>query len=125
MHCTVRSADRTLYDSDADRITARSLHGEFAVMNGHAPILAVLDTGVIRLQSAGTEHTLVCKGGTFNLADNHATVLVERPYTLEEIDPVAIREQLMMLQAAEPPTGIDLEEVAYLRFLCQVRESHG
>jgi len=125
MHCILRSADRTLYDGDAERIVARSPHGEFAVMDGHAPILAVLVPGVIRLQAAETEHTLVCKGGTFSLADNHATVLVEEPFTLEEIDPVAIREQLAMLQNEESSEGIDPEEVAYLELLCQVKESHG
>ncbi|MFC2105988.1 FoF1 ATP synthase subunit delta/epsilon [Candidatus Bipolaricaulota bacterium] len=125
MHCIVRSADRTFYNGDAERIVARSPHGEFAVMNGHAPILAVLVTGVIRLQAAGAEHTFVCKGGTFTLADNQATVLVERPFTLEEIDPVAIREQLTSLRNVESSGGIDSEEVSYLEHLCRVKERHG
>lgn len=125
MHCIMRSADRTLYEGDVERIVARSSHGEFAVLNGHAPILAVLVTGVIRLQAAETEHTFVCKRGTLTLADNHATVLVERPFTLEEIDPVAIREQLTMLQNEESSEEIDSEEVAYLEHLCRVKESHG
>ncbi len=124
MHCIMRSADRTLYEGDVERIVARSPHGEFAVLNGHAPILAVLVTGVIRLQTAETEHTFVCKRGTLTLADNHATVLVERPFTLEEIDPVAIREQLTMLQNEESSEEIDSEEVAYLEHLCRVKESH-
>ena len=125
MHCILRSADRTLYDDDAERIVARSPHGEFAVLDGHAPIIAVLVPGVIRLQAAGTEHTFICKGGTFSLADNHVTVLVERPYKLEEIDLVAIREQLTALQTDEPSEEIDSEEIAYLELLCQVKERHG
>ena len=125
MHCIMRSADRTLYEGDVERIVARSPHGEFAVMNGHAPILAVLVAGVIRLQAAETEHTFVCKKGTFALAGNHATVLVERPFALEEIDPVAIREQLTMLQDEESSEEIDSEEAAYLELLCRVKESRG
>ena len=93
-------------------------------MNGHAPILAVLVAGVIRLQAAGSEHTFVCKGGTFSFADNQATILVERPFTLEEIDPVAIREQLTALQNVESAGEIDSEEVAYLELLCRVKETH-
>jgi len=124
MRCIVRSADRTLYEGDAERIVVRSPHGEFAVLDGHAPILAVLVPGAIRLHSAGTEHTFVCKGGTFNLTDNHAIVLVERPFTLEEIDPVSIREQLTTLQTEEPSEEIDSEELAYLELLCRVKENH-
>ena len=95
------------------------------MLDGHAPILAVLVPGVIRLQAAGTEHTFICKGGTFSLADNHVTILVEDPFTLKEIDPVAIREQLAALQDEESSEGFDPEEVAYLELLCQVKESHG
>lgn len=125
MHCVVRSADRTLYEGDAERIVARSPYGEFAVMDRHAPILAVLVPGVIRLQIEGEELALVCKGGTFNFAGNHAAVLVERPYRLEEIDLIAIREQLATLQTDKASEEIDLEEIAYLELLCRVKESHG
>ena len=125
MHCTVRSADRTLYEGDADRIVARSPHGEFAVLDGHAPILAVLVPGVIRLQAAEREYTFVCKGGTLNLSGPQATVLVNRPYTLEEIDPVIIGEQLAALQTDTPSEGINSEEVAYLELLLRVKENHG
>ena len=123
MHCTLRSADQTLIDADAERIVARSPHGEFAVMDGHAPILAVLVPGVIRVQINGTERTIVCKGGTFSLVDKSVTVLVEQPYTLEEIDPDSLRVQISKLQAAESSASLS-EEIAYLELLCRVKETH-
>jgi F-type H+-transporting ATPase subunit epsilon len=125
MHCIVRSADRTLYEGDAERIVARSPYGEFAVMSGHAPILAVLVPGVVRLQVTGAERTLICKGGTFSFSDNHASVLVERPYLLDEIDPLEIRKQLTELRNEDSPEGADPEATAYLELLCRVKESHG
>lgn len=124
MHCIIRSADRTLYNGDANQITARSPHGEFSVMNGHAPILAVLAAGAIRLQATGTQHIFMCKAGTFSLADDHASILVEGAFTLEEIDPDAIREQLETLQTNQPSELIDREQVAYLELLCRVKETH-
>lgn len=123
MHCTVRSADRTLVDGNAERIVARSPHGEFAVMDGHAPILAVLVPGVIRLQIDGEELIIVCKGGTFSLADKSVTVLVEQPYTLEEIEPDSLHIQLAKLQASESSPSLS-EEIAYLELLCRVKETH-
>ena len=123
MHCTVRSADRTLVDGNAERIVARSPHGEFAVKDGHAPIRAVLVPGVIRLQIDGTERAIVCKGGTFSLADKSVTVLVEQPYTLEEIDPDSLQAQLAKLQSEEPSASLS-EEIAYLELLCRVKETH-
>jgi len=113
-----------LYEGDANQIVARSLHGEFAVLNGHAPLLAVLSASALRIQDAEAEHVFVCKTGTFNLAHEQATILVERPYKLEEINVVAIREQLASLQEGTSVNAIDTEEAAYLELLCQVKERH-
>ena len=123
MRCIIRSADRTLYEGDADRIVARSPHGEFAVMNGHAPILAVLACGPLRIQDADAEHVFVCKSGTFGLADEQVSILVERPYTMEEIDVSAIRKQLSAHEQGSVDT-LDPEEASYLELLCQVKERH-
>lgn len=123
MHCVVRSADRTLVDGNAERIVARSPHGEFAVMDGHAPILAVLVPGVIRLLIDGAERAIACKGGTFSLADKSVTVLVEQPYAVEEIDTAVLQAQLAELQSEEPSTSLS-EQIAYLELLCRVKENH-
>jgi len=125
MHCIVRSVDRTVFEGDAERVTARTPHGEFTVLNGHAPIVAVLVPGVIRWVSSGTEQILVSRGGTLDVSEGQATLLVERPYLLEEIDPDSIRSSIEALQAAEAADGADQEEVAYLELLCRVKESHG
>lgn len=124
MHCIVRSADRMLIDGDAERIVARSPHGEFAVMEGHAPILAVLVSSVVRVQIDGAEQLIAIKGGTFNMADNQVTVLVERPYKLEEIDIDDLTEDLTALRAQEQPTSATSEEIAYLELLCRAKEPH-
>ena len=123
MHCIVRSVDRSLIDGKADRVVARSPHGEFAVMEGHAPLLAVLVPGVIRILMDGVDHSIVCKGGTFNLSEGDATLLVERPYLLEEIEPTTIKAEIADLQSKEAGTS-HLEEIAYLELLCRVKETY-
>ncbi|MBU1048448.1 F0F1 ATP synthase subunit epsilon [Candidatus Bipolaricaulota bacterium] len=123
MDCIVRSADRTLIEGNAERIVARSPHGEFAVLDGHAPILAVLVPGIIRVLANGTERVIVCKGGTFNLEDQRATVLVEQPYALEEIHADTLRARIAILQA-EPQSASISEEIAYLELVCRIKETH-
>jgi len=123
MHCIVRSADRTLIDGEADRVVARSPHGEFAVMEGHAPLLAVLVPGVIRVQIQGADHAIVCKGGTFHLSEGNATLLVERPYLMEEVEPSILKAQIADFQAQDP-TESQREEIAYLELLCRVKETY-
>jgi len=123
MHCTVRSADRTLYDGDAHHVVARSPHGEFAVMDNHAPLLAVLAPGVVRIHATDAVETrLVCSGGTFDFSDNRATVLVERPQPVDEIDVAGVRDRLSALRS-EASADIDSSnEVAYLELLLHAKE---
>jgi F-type H+-transporting ATPase subunit epsilon len=124
MQCTVRSVDRTVFEGEADRIVARTPHGEFAVLNGHAPLVAVLVPGVIRLHVSGTEQILVTRGGTLELADGRAVLLVERPYPLEEIDTAVLREEIDSLRNKEEAEDADAREAEYLELLCRVKESH-
>jgi F-type H+-transporting ATPase subunit epsilon len=124
MDCIVRSADRTLYEGDAEQVAARSPYGEFAVRNGHAALLSILVPGVVRLTVSGSEQAFACKGGTFSFKDNHATVLVERPYRMDEIDPVLLREEIASLQANAEPTPSQQDEIDYLELLGRVKESH-
>ncbi len=120
MRCTVRSASRVVFDGEAERIVARSPHGEFAVLDGHAPLLAVLVPGVVRLQSGDREVVIVCRGGTVNVAPDQAALLVEDPYTLDEIDTDAVRARLAEMEADDSPQ----EDVRYLQLLCETKDRH-
>ena len=124
MQCIVRSADQTWFEGAADRVVARSPYGEFAVMNEHAPLVSVLAAGLIRIQSSDEEHRIVCKSGTFEVTDNVATLLVERPIRLDAIDVAEIKTQLDTL-TNQPPAEQDAEEISYLQLLCSVKENHG
>lgn len=120
MRCTVRSASRIVFDGEAERIVARSPHGEFAVLEGHAPLLAVLVPGVVRLMADGQDVVIVCRGGTVDAVPGKVTLLVEDPYTLDEIDTDAVQARLAELHA----DGSAQEDAHYLQLLCEVKDRH-
>lgn len=87
MHCQIRSADRTFFDGEATMVVARSTRGEFAVMDDHAPLLATLRSGPLRVKTSDSERVFACFGGTLHVsADAAVTVLVEDAVAAEEID---------------------------------------
>jgi F0F1-type ATP synthase epsilon subunit len=95
-------------------------------MDNHAPLLAVLPPGVIRYQiSSGAEESIVCNGGTFELAENQAALLVEQPYRLDEIDTAAIRAQLATIQESGSDGTAPSGDRVYLELLLRTKESHG
>jgi len=126
MRCQLRSANRTLYDGDASMVVAQSPRGEFAIMNGHAPLLAVLAQGPIRIHTEETEQVYVCRGGTLRVAGNEATLLVESAVSIDEIDVEQARQQLAAsgdAEGTEPPSAAAERE--YLRALLAAKERYG
>jgi len=122
MHCQLRSADRTLYDGDASLVVAQSPRGEFAIMDGHAPLIAVLAGGTIRIQEPEQEHVFVSRGGTLRVAADRTTLLVESAQSIDEIDAAALQAELMSLETSG--NGMD-DEAAYIRALLAAKERHG
>ena len=87
MQCQIRSADRTFFDGEATMVVARSSRGEFAVMEDHAPLLASIQSGSLRVKTSKQERIFACFGGSLRVsADAAVTVMVEDAVPLEEID---------------------------------------
>ena len=123
MHCQLRSADRTFFDGDASMVVARSPRGEFAIMDGHAPLLAVLDRGPIRVHTDGETRVFACRRGTLRTTGDRVSLLVESAVPVEEIDLPAV--QARITQLAENDDAADAEERDHLTLLRVVGERYG
>jgi len=117
MQCQVRSPDRTLFDGEATMVVARSSTGEFAVMDDHAPLLATLRSGPLRIKTPETERVFACFGGSLRVSDAaEVTVLVEEAIPVEEI---ALSEAMAALEASDEAMR------ARLAVLQEVKETYG
>ena len=78
LHVVVISPERTIYDGEADSVVAPAWDGELGILRGHAPLMALLGEGDVRVRNGGkTEHFHV-EGGFLQVVDNVVTVLSER-----------------------------------------------
>jgi F-type H+-transporting ATPase subunit epsilon len=78
LHVVVISPERTIYDGEADSVIAPAWDGELGILRGHAPLMALLGEGDVRVRHAGkTEHFHV-EGGFLQVVDDVVTVLSER-----------------------------------------------
>jgi F-type H+-transporting ATPase subunit epsilon len=93
LHCQLRSPDRTFYEGEATSVTARSPSGEFAVLPHHAPFLAELAAGPIRIQTASGERQFACFGGTLAVEGDRMVILGSEIVPREEIDLEAARRR--------------------------------
>ena len=106
------SPERILYSGEADMVVCRTVAGgEVAFLTGHAPFLAALETGVVRVKTGSGEEVAAVHGGFVEVRDDRVTVLSDVAELPEQID--TARAQAALARAQEAAKGSeDADEAA-------------
>lgn len=72
----VVSADRKVWSGEASMVVARTVEGEIGVLPGHAPLLAVLAEGEVRVTPvSGEQVTATLSGGFVSVEHDRVTIV--------------------------------------------------
>ena len=74
---SVISPERVLFEGQASGVVAPAHDGELGILTGHAPLMTVLGTGVLRLEGAGAASRFQVQGGFLQVVDNAVRVVTE------------------------------------------------
>jgi F-type H+-transporting ATPase subunit epsilon len=74
---SVISPEAVLFEGDADSVVAPAYDGEVGILTGHAPLMALLGDGELRL-GGGTGRRFRVSGGFMQVLDNHVRVVTEK-----------------------------------------------
>ena len=78
LHVELVAADRKVWEGDATKVSARSIDGDLGILPGHTPILAVLVTGDVRIDTtAGGRESVTIDGGFLSVDHDRVTVVAE------------------------------------------------
>lgn len=79
--------DRIVYRDEATSLSAPGVMGGFQVLYNHAPMLAALEVGQLKVRDKnGIDIVYATSGGFVEVRDNAVTVLVESAELAGEID---------------------------------------
>ncbi len=92
LHVEVVTAERELYSGEADMVSAPGSEGRLGILPRHAPLLAFLGPGELRIVLQGAEEPLFVSGGFLEVSDNNVTVLADSAEHAEEIDQARAEE---------------------------------
>ena len=76
-HVVVVSPERVLYDGEATFAVVPAHDGQMGILHDHAPLLALLGTGPLRLETAEGTRRFRVSGGFVQVLRNRVTVLSE------------------------------------------------
>ena len=86
IRCEIVSQDRIVYQGDADIVVLPGASGEMGVLPNHAPVLTVLQFGVVRVRSRNEEQFFTVAGGVAEVQPDQVTVLADAAENVMEID---------------------------------------
>lgn len=77
MHVTVISPDASIFDGEADAVTAPAFDGQVGILPRHAPFMTLLGTGPLLVRSGDTTRRFRVEGGFLQAVNNTVRVVAE------------------------------------------------
>lgn len=77
LRLAVVSPEKVLYEGDAEGVVVPAHDGEVGILPGHAPMMALLGTGPLRI-AGGKAPAITVSGGFLQVADNVVRVVTEK-----------------------------------------------
>jgi len=86
MHIDIVSAEEEIYSGTCEMVFAPLVTGEVGVMPRHAPLLARMKPGEVRVRSGKDEQSFVVSGGLLEIQPHVVTVLADTAVRAHDLD---------------------------------------
>jgi F-type H+-transporting ATPase subunit epsilon len=103
--------DKITFSGEVDQVDVPGSEGDFGVMAGHAPTIALMRPGILTIHIGGERTAMVVLGGLAEINEDGLTVLANLADRVDEIDRSIIAEKIRELEAQikemEPNGALD------------------
>jgi F-type H+-transporting ATPase subunit epsilon len=124
LNVEIVTPDGIAFAGDVSSCTAPGADGQFQILNDHAPYLAILQIGELKLQMQDGEKRLATSGGFLEVKNNIISIIVESAEFADDIDVSRAKEaEKRAREKMERKGDIDLAraELSYLRALNRLK----
>ena len=112
LHVEVVTAERELYNGEADSVNVQGSEGRLGILPRHAALLTMLAPGELTIKLGGAEEPLFVSGGFLEVSNNVVSVLADTAEHAEEIDQARAEEARRRAQERLEQTQNDSERAA-------------
>jgi F-type H+-transporting ATPase subunit epsilon len=121
-HVDVVSAEGAIFSGIASMLVAPTVTGEVGILARHAPLLARLKAGVVRVMLGGVkqgeEETFFISGGFLEVQPQSATILADTTLRTKDMDEAAARAAVTRIE--KEMGGRQLPKVEYDRLKAEL-----
>jgi F-type H+-transporting ATPase subunit epsilon len=92
-HFDLVSPEQLVFSGEVEHVVVPGTEGEFGVLAGHAPVVAMLKPGILRILGPNEQRILVV-GGFAEVSPEGLTVLADRAVPVDEVDPAVLAGEI-------------------------------
>ena len=79
-------SEALVFSGEVDQVDLQGSEGDFGVLAGHAPIVAMLRPGIVTVAAEGARLRFVVLGGLAEFSQDQLTILADSADALEDFD---------------------------------------
>ena len=120
------SPEKLLFSGQVDQVDLPGVEGDFGVLAGHAPVVAMLRPGLVTAIAGNIRDRFVVFGGLAEFSQDDLTILAESATSVEDLDLAALEAEIAEMQEglAKQSPGVELDrEIARLDHYKSIRIS--
>jgi F-type H+-transporting ATPase subunit epsilon len=97
-HFELVSPDKISFSGEVDQVDVPGAEGDFGVLAGHAPLIALLRPGMMTVYAGGEQTRLVVLGGFAEVGPDGLTVLADVATSVEDLDRASLQKQIAQME---------------------------
>ena len=97
-HFELVSPDKVSFSGEVDQVDVPGSEGDFGVLAGHAPLIALIRPGIMTVYASGEQTKLAVLGGFAEVGPDGLTVLADVATALEDFDRAALQDQIAEME---------------------------
>jgi len=92
-HFDLVSPEQLVFSGEVEHVVVPGTEGEFGVLAGHAPLVAMLKPGILKILGPNEQRIMVV-GGFAEVGPEGLTVLADMATPVDEVDPAVIAGEI-------------------------------
>jgi F-type H+-transporting ATPase subunit epsilon len=86
IRCEIVSQNKVVFQDEVDMVVLPGKDGQMGILPHHAPVLTLMDYGVITVRSKNGDQHFTVAGGIAEVQPDQVTILADAAENVEEID---------------------------------------
>lgn len=108
-----------IFSKDVEFVMIRTTEGDMGILANHAPFVAGLATGEMKIRANGQENFYYVSGGFIEISNNVVTILADEAMDVKDIDLEAARREAQIAKEKLEKAAEDMDIATVQKTLTQ------